>query len=111
MSTWAHSIAIAAYVREQGARYSGDILAPFYIGESTLRRRRPELERLGIVFVQRGRGSFYVTAELAEELPSTYPALALKTARQQAALASHEDTVMSAPPASVTAGAGSGRWR
>jgi hypothetical protein len=34
-----------------------------------------------MVFAQRGRGSFYVTAELAEELPSTYPALALKTAR------------------------------
>jgi hypothetical protein len=72
-------MAIAAYVCRQGAAYSGEILARFDISPTTLRRRRPELSRLGIVFVDRGGGSFYVTAELAGQLPSSCRAQAPET--------------------------------
>jgi DNA-binding IscR family transcriptional regulator len=70
--TKAHAIAIAAFVRERGAVYSAEILERFRISESTLRRRRPVLRRLGLVFVENGRGSFYATAELASQLPTDY---------------------------------------
>ena len=71
--TWgrAPALAIAAFVRENGARYSSEILDRFFLSESTLRRRRPELARLGIRFLENGRGSFYATAELARQLPSS----------------------------------------
>jgi hypothetical protein len=68
----APALAIAAYVSERGAAYSGEILDRFLMSQSTLRRRRPELRRLGIVFVERGRGSFYVAPELADHLPTTW---------------------------------------
>jgi hypothetical protein len=80
----AHALAIAAFVSERGAAYSGEILGHFYICESTLRRRRPLLKKLGIEFVENGRGSFYVTASLLEQFPTTYRALGLKTAAKQA---------------------------
>ena len=69
--TWGRvpALAIAAFVRENGAR--SEILDRFFLSESTLRRRRPELARLGIRFLENGRGSFYATAELARQLPSS----------------------------------------
>jgi hypothetical protein len=72
--TWerAPAVAIAHFVRENGAVYSGEILDRFYLSESTLRRRRPELARLGIRFLENGRGSVYATAELARQLPAGY---------------------------------------
>jgi hypothetical protein len=73
--TWgrAPALAIAAFVRERGAVYSTEILDHFFLSETTLRRRRPALARLGIRFLENGRGSFYATAELAKQLPSTCP--------------------------------------
>jgi hypothetical protein len=53
-------MAIAAFVRRRGAAHSGELLDEFLLSESTLRRRRPELERLGVRFVENGRGSLYV---------------------------------------------------
>jgi DNA-binding IscR family transcriptional regulator len=70
--TKAHALAISAFVRERGAVYSAEILERFRISESTLRRRRPVLRRLGLVFVENGRGSFYASAELASQLPTDY---------------------------------------
>jgi hypothetical protein len=67
------ALAIAAFVRENGAVYSGEILDRFFLSETTLRRRRPTLARLGIRFLENGRGSVYATAELARQLPSTSP--------------------------------------
>jgi hypothetical protein len=64
------ALAIAAFVHERGAAYSAEILDQFVISEQTLRRRRPELRRLGLVFVENGRGSFYATAELTDRLPT-----------------------------------------
>jgi hypothetical protein len=61
----APALAIAAFVRSRGAVYSGEILAAFGISESSLRRRRSTLRRLGIVFIENGSGSFYATDELA----------------------------------------------
>jgi hypothetical protein len=61
---------IAVYVNEQGAVYSSEILDRFLISEQTLRRRRPELRRLGIEFVERGRGSFYAAPGFACRLPA-----------------------------------------
>lgn len=61
----APALAIAGFVRENGAVYSSEILDRFFLSESTLRRRRPELARLGIRFLENGRGSLYATAELA----------------------------------------------
>jgi hypothetical protein len=71
--TWGRTpaMAIAAFVRERGAVYSTEILDHFFLSETTLRRRRPALARLGIRFLENGRGSVYATAELAEQLPST----------------------------------------
>jgi hypothetical protein len=66
----APALAIAAYVSERGAVYSGEILDQLLMPQSTLRRRRPDLRRLGIVFVGRGRGSLYVAPELARYLPA-----------------------------------------
>jgi hypothetical protein len=72
--TWGRvpALAIAAFVRENGAVYSSEILDRFFLSESTLRRRRPELARLGIRFLENGRGSIYATAEVARQLPDTY---------------------------------------
>jgi hypothetical protein len=67
------ALAIARFVNERGAAYSGEILDEFLISQSTLRRRRPELRRFGISFVERGRGSLYVAAGLAHQLPTNYP--------------------------------------
>lgn len=69
LQTRVHAAAIAAFVNKRGAAYSGEILDEFLISQSTLRRRRPELRRLGIHFVERGRGSFYAPADLAHHLP------------------------------------------
>jgi len=61
---------IAAFVRDSGgAVYSSEILDRFFLSDSTLRRRRPELARLGIRFLENGRGSVYATAELVQHLP------------------------------------------
>jgi hypothetical protein len=62
--------AIAAFVNEHGAVYSSEILDRFLISEQTLRRRRPELRSLGIEFVPRGRGSFYVAPGFTRRLPT-----------------------------------------
>jgi hypothetical protein len=70
-STRAPAPAIALWIRERGAAYSGEILDAFGISQATLRRRRAELRWLGIEFVQNGRGSLYVTSELARQLPRT----------------------------------------
>jgi hypothetical protein len=67
----APALAIVAFVRERGAVYSTEILDAFFLSETTLRRRRQELARLGTRFLENGRGSIYATAELAEQLPST----------------------------------------
>jgi hypothetical protein len=69
--TKAPALAIAMFVRRRGAAYSGEILDEFLISQSTLRRRRVELRRLGIEFVERGRGSLYAPSELAHQLPTT----------------------------------------
>jgi hypothetical protein len=71
--TRVHAVAIAGFVNKRGAAYSGEILDEFLISQSTLRRRRPELRRFGICFVERGRGSFYVAARLTNQLPTNYP--------------------------------------
>jgi hypothetical protein len=66
----APAVAIADFVRRSGgAVYSSEILDAFHIGYSSLRRRRPALRRLGIVFVENGSGSFYATEALARQLP------------------------------------------
>jgi hypothetical protein len=67
------ALAIASYVRgRDGAVSSAEILERFWISQSTLRRRRPELARLGIVFVEDGNRSFYATRELIQQLPTNY---------------------------------------
>jgi hypothetical protein len=68
----APSIAIASYVRNrEGVASSGEILERFGLSQSTLRRRRPELARLGIVFISDGNRSMYATHELTDNyLPS-----------------------------------------
>ena len=68
--TWGRvpALAIAAFVRENGAVYSSEILDRFLLSETTLRRRRPELARLGIRFLENGRGSVYATAKVASQL-------------------------------------------
>jgi hypothetical protein len=55
--TWGRvpALAIAAFVRDSGAVYSSEILDRFLLSESTLRRWRPELARLGIRFLENGR--------------------------------------------------------
>jgi hypothetical protein len=69
--TRAPAVAIARCVRERGAVYSSEILFSFGISESTLRRRRPALRRLGITFIENGAGSIYATDELAREARAT----------------------------------------
>ena len=65
------ALAIASYVRSRdGAASSAEILERFWISQSTLRRRRPELARLGILFVEDGNRSLYATRELAYQLPT-----------------------------------------
>lgn len=81
--TRAPALAIAAFVRERGAAYSGEILDRFLISESSLRRRRPELRRLGLVFVENGRGSFYATAELTRHYRPITSHLPSKTALRE----------------------------
>jgi predicted DNA-binding transcriptional regulator YafY len=71
--TQAPALAIAVFVRERGAAYSAEILNAFDISESTLRRRRAELRRLGIEFVPRGRESIYYDSGITRHLPGTYP--------------------------------------
>jgi hypothetical protein len=65
------ALAIAAFVRARhGAASSQEIREQFNIGYSTLRRRRPELRRLGIVHVEDGNRSFFATRELVDQLPT-----------------------------------------
>jgi hypothetical protein len=69
----APALAIAAFVTSRGAASSAEILEHFLIDQSTLRRRRAELRRLGIAFVENGSGSYYALAELVratQQLPS-----------------------------------------
>lgn len=69
----APALAIASYVRNRdGAASSAEIFERFGIGHSVLKRRRPELRRLGIVFVEDGNRSFYATEALIHRLPSKY---------------------------------------
>jgi hypothetical protein len=70
--TQAPALAIAVFVRERGAAYSAEILNGFDISESTLRRRRSELRRLGLEFIPRGRGSFYRDTGVTNHFPTTY---------------------------------------
>jgi hypothetical protein len=65
------ALAIAAFVERHDAVSSADLLLHFGIGESTLRRRRPALRRLGVEFVENGRWSFYARADLLARLPAT----------------------------------------
>lgn len=67
----AAALAIASDVcNRDGAASSHEILERFQIGQTTLRRRRSELARLGIVFVETGNRSLYATRELAHGLPT-----------------------------------------
>ena len=67
----APALAIANFVRSRdGAASSAEILGRYGISESTLRRRRSELSRLGIVFIEDGNRSLYATRELAKQLPA-----------------------------------------
>jgi len=69
----APALAIASYVRSRdGAASSAEILERFWISQSTLRRRRPDLARLGIVFVEDGNRSLYATRELIQQLTTNY---------------------------------------
>jgi hypothetical protein len=79
--TKAPALAIAVFVRERGAVYSGEILNHFDLTERTLRRRRSELRRLGIEFIPRGRGSLYHVSSLTGEFPSTCLARSLHSWR------------------------------
>jgi DNA-binding IclR family transcriptional regulator len=79
------ALAIAAYVSEHGAVYSAEILDRFQLSASTLRRRRPELHRLGLIFVERGRGSFYVAPQLAGLLLTSYQPKRVFSARENGA--------------------------
>jgi hypothetical protein len=68
----APALAIASYVLgREGAATSAEILDRFQLSHQTLRRRRrPELERLGIVFVENGNRSMYVAHELIDQVPT-----------------------------------------
>ena len=70
--TKAPALAIAVFVRERGAAYSGEILNHFDLSEPALRRRRPELRSLGIEFIRRGRGSLYHDSSLTGHFPTTF---------------------------------------
>jgi hypothetical protein len=64
----APAIAIASFVVGRGGASSHEILEHFFMDTKTLRRRRPELRRLGIAFVENGSGSYYAPAELIRAL-------------------------------------------
>jgi hypothetical protein len=66
-------IALAAYIDEQGAVYSTELLLRFPLSESGLRRSRAALRRLGIDFVENGRWSYYARADLLARYPTTSP--------------------------------------
>jgi hypothetical protein len=67
----APALAIAEFVRRSGgAAYSSQILTTFGMSQSSLRRRRHALRRLGIVFIENGAGSLYATEELARTASS-----------------------------------------
>lgn len=80
----APALAIAAYIEERGAAFSQELLWYFSLGQSTLRRRRPELRRLGIEFVERGRWSFYAPAALLDRYPTARLPLDNHNARSHA---------------------------
>jgi transposase-like protein len=68
----APAIAIASFVAARGGASSHEILERFLMDTTTLRRRRRELRRLGIAFVENGSGSYYAPSELVraiEQLP------------------------------------------
>jgi DNA-binding IscR family transcriptional regulator len=70
----APSFAIARFVRaREGIATSAEILERYGLSQSTLRRRRPELARLGIVFISDGNRSMYATRELVRELTDQVP--------------------------------------
>jgi predicted DNA-binding transcriptional regulator YafY len=70
LMTRAPAAAIAFWIRQRGAACSAEILDEFGISESTLRRRRSELRAFGVEFLENGRGSLYITRELARQLPT-----------------------------------------
>jgi hypothetical protein len=70
----APSIAIARFVRARdGIATSAEILERYGLSQSSLRRRRPELAQLGIVFIPDGNRSMYATRELVRELTDQVP--------------------------------------
>jgi hypothetical protein len=70
----APAIAIASFVRgRDGAASSEEILERFALSQSTLLRRRLDLARLGIVFIENGNRSLYATRELVRELTHQVP--------------------------------------
>ncbi len=78
------ALAIAEFVADHGPVYSEDLLAHFGLSETSLRRRRPALRRLGIEFVSHGRWSFYATAETLARFPSARLPLAEQNAAERA---------------------------
>jgi len=73
----APAIAIASYVLTRNGASSQEILEHFQVERTTLRRRRAELRRLGVAFVENGAGSFYVpeglSAAASEHMRGTRP--------------------------------------
>lgn len=101
------ALAIASYVRRRdGAASSAEILEHFRLSPSTLRRRRPELARLGVVFIEDGNRSLYATRELAHQVPTKYqpePAVSMDNAGQPKRAArpvttSHDNSANRADP-------------
>src|SRR5215211_5519432 len=78
--TQAPALAIAVFVRKRGAAYSAEVLNAFDITESTLRRRRPALRKMGIEFVRRDRGSYYTDPNESCELRKAPNATAKRSA-------------------------------
>jgi len=76
----APTAAIAAYVHDRGAASSAEIFERFGISRSTLRRRRPELARLGVTFVENGNRSYFERAGLTSQLRTNYRPSANQTA-------------------------------
>jgi hypothetical protein len=73
LSTRVPALAIAVFVNERGAAYSGEILDEFLISQSTPRPQRADLRRLGIQFVEKGpwivlRGPFAFDPSLGVQL-------------------------------------------
>lgn len=64
----APATAIASFVVSRGGASSHEILQHFLMDTTTLRRRRPELRQLGIVFVENGSGSYYAPTELVRAI-------------------------------------------